>query len=148
MWNPAQHTDQDNLLFCWLRAIEWGRWPLFVSQIFAPLCLMFYPWYYVVIAFFAANIVWASIRYQFINVGLANALADAMILKWPITIGSAIFLFLQGSIGVGILALCWPIVAVLLGIVTPTQVGRIQNVMMSQLGYERTEMFDEASPGH
>lgn len=138
MWNPAEHTDQENLLWCWLRAIEWGRWPLFVSQVFAPLCLLFCPWYCVVIVFFAANIGWTTIRYEFISVGLADAVADAMILKWPITIGSAIFLFSQGSIGVGILALCWPIVAVLLGTVTPTQVGRIQTVMIGQLGYERT----------
>ena len=36
VWNPADHSDQDNLTWSFLRAVEWGRWPIFLSQPVAP----------------------------------------------------------------------------------------------------------------
>jgi hypothetical protein len=137
LWDPTKHTDEENLRWCWLRAIEWGRWPLFASQTIAPLLLAVYPWFYVVGGFFIANILWAFIRYRFISIGLANAIADFMIWKWPITIGAVILLARQQNWPIVILVLLWPVVSGVLGIVTPTQIGKIQNVMMEQLGYER-----------
>ena len=145
MWNPIQHTDEKNLRWCWLRAVEWGRWPLFVSQLFAPLLLLFVPWPYVVIGFFVANLLWAFVRYQFVNTGLANAVVDSMMLKWPVTIGASVFLAWQHNWPIAVLAFLWPLAATLLGIVTPTQVGRIQSLMMCQLGYERTKVFEQQS---
>ena len=43
MWNPSEHTKEENTKWSWLRAIEWGQWPLFMSQIFAPLLLIIIP---------------------------------------------------------------------------------------------------------
>lgn len=136
MWNPKQHTDEENTQWCWLRAVEWGRWPLFISQLYAPPLLIFAPWEWVVGGFFLANLLWASIRYRFINVGMANAIADHMIIRWPVTIGCAIYLAWHQHYGLAALAFLWLFVAIVLGIVTPTQIGRIQKIMMRQLGYE------------
>lgn len=148
MWNPKQHTDDENTRWCWLRAVEWGRWPLFISQLYAPPLLLFTQWQYVMGGFFIANLLWATTRYRFINTGMANAIADHMILKWPVTIGCAVYLAWQHQYGIAALALLWPFMAIVLGIVTPTQIGRIQKTMMRQLGYEGAKTgADEGSAG-
>ena len=141
MWDPSQHTDDENTLWCWLRAVEWGIWPLFISQLYAPPLLVLLRWQYVVVGFFVANVLWAFIRYSFISARLAGALAAQMILKWPVTIGCAVYLaWPQHDFSLAFLALLWPLVAVLLGVVTPVQIGRIQKVMMGQLGYLANEV--------
>lgn len=148
MWNPKQHTDDENTRWCWLRAVEWGRWPLFISQLYAPPLLLFAPWQYVIGGFFIANLLWATIRYRFINTGMANAIADHMILKWPVTIGCVVYLAWQHQYGIAALAFLWPFMAIVLGIVTPTQIGRIQKNMMRQLGYQVAKTgADEGSAG-
>jgi hypothetical protein len=141
VWNPSIHTDDENTRWCWLRAVEWGRWPLFASQLFAPVLLIFTPWQYVAIGFFVANILWHFIRYNFVSTGLADAMSVGMLLKWPVTlVSAAILAWHQQNFGVATLVLVWPLVAILLGIVTPTEVGRIQQVMMAQLGYDSAEL--------
>ncbi len=147
MWNPVQYTDEDNLYWCWLRALEWGRWPLFLSQIFVPLLLIFCPWFYVLIGIFIANLLWSFIRYKFVNIRLLNAALYLMILKWPVTIGATVVLLWQHHWLVAVLAFFWPILAILLGILTKTDIGRIQNMLMRKLGYERIDM-DEPKRGN
>lgn len=79
---------------------------------------------------------------------MANAIAIFMILKWPVTIGCAVYLAWQQQYGIAALALLWPFMAIALGIVTPTQIGRIQKIMMRQLGYEAVKTgADEGSTG-
>jgi len=136
LWNPSERSREENLRWCWLRAVEWGRLPLFLSQLFAPPLLLFVPWYYVVPGFFLLNLMWAGIRYKFINIGISESAAHAMLLKWPVTIGCAGYLLWQGQIGTGLLALFWLPAAGVLGIVTPVDIGRIQAVMMRQLGLQ------------
>ena len=145
LWNPSEHSREENLRWCWLRAVEWGRLPLFLSQLFAPLLLLFVPWYYVVPGFFLLNLMWAGIRYKFINAAMADALASAMILKWPVTVGCAGYLLWQGQIGAGLLALLWLLAAGVLGLVTPVDIGCIQAAMMHQLGLQAEEA-SEAPP--
>ena len=137
MWNPLDHNNDENTKWSWLRAIEWGRWPLFMSQLFAPLLLIIVPWYIVIAIFFLSNIFWAIlIRYRFCNYGLLLLGADVMVLKWPITIGSTIYLFYNANSKIALLALLWPFVAIFLGIITPTKIGVIQKTIMKQMGYE------------
>jgi len=143
MWNSSQHTREETLRWCWLRAIEWGKWPLFVSQLFAPLLLLIFPWHQVVIGFFLANMLWTLVRYHFINTGLANAAANFMIVKWPLSIGCAAYLTWQHQYPVAALVLLWPAVVIVLGVMTPTQIGRIQTIMMRQFGYERNQKIQE-----
>lgn len=109
-----------------LRSIEWANWPAFLSQVAAPILLVFYRWPYVLAGVVVIDILWAIIRYSFISPGLSNAgcLLVAW-LKWPAAIGSAIYLlFVPRSYGLGILALAWPLLA---GVVrVPGQLGRIE----------------------
>ena len=72
-WNPTAHSDQDNLTWGLLRAMEWGRWPLFLSQALAPMLLVFFDWKYVIAETIALNLVWATlVRYQWVSVSLAS----------------------------------------------------------------------------
>ena len=41
LWKTAEHTEEENKRWCWLRACEWGQWPLFVSQPIIPPLLLF-----------------------------------------------------------------------------------------------------------
>ncbi len=83
LWNPAVHSDQENLAWSWLRAVEWGRWPLFISQPIAPVLLVFVPWTYVLVGAVAANLLWAFfVRYNFVSPPLASLAVVLAKPKW------------------------------------------------------------------
>jgi hypothetical protein len=56
VWNPSEHSDDENLRFCWLRAVEWGNWPTFISQPVVPIAILFWSWKIVVGAAVILNI--------------------------------------------------------------------------------------------
>src|SRR6516165_6895732 len=58
MWKPEQHTDDENLRWAWLRAVEWLGWPQFISQPIIPILLYFYPWPWVVGFVSLATLAW------------------------------------------------------------------------------------------
>ena len=138
MWNPAEHTDEENLKWSWLRAVEWGRWPIFVSQIYAPIMLLFLTWPAVIIAVVLSNILWAIlIRYHHVSVGAASTAAVLTRLKWVICPVAAIFLLVSGNIANAFFALFWPLVIFIIGAVPTVQVGKIQKMFMARLGNDR-----------
>jgi hypothetical protein len=137
VWNPAEHSDEENLRWSYLRAIEWGRWPIFVSQIYAPVLLLFLPWQAVVIAVILTNILWAIfIRYSHVSVGAASTAAVLTRLKWVLCPIIAIYLLASGNIANAVLALFWPLVIFVIGAFPTVRVGKIQKMFMAQLGYE------------
>ena len=56
-WNPGQHSDDDNLRWSWLRAVEWGRWPVFLSQPIGPVLLIWLPWQQVALLVIGATLI-------------------------------------------------------------------------------------------
>jgi hypothetical protein len=138
VWNPAHHSDQDNLTWSLLRAIEWGRWPIFLSQPVAPILLMFLNWESVVVGVVVANLAWALlVRYRFVSVPAAYLGAFFVKLKWLTCPTSGAYLLAHGAATSAVLALLWPLVPFVLGAVPTTQVGRIQGTFMKALDYER-----------
>jgi hypothetical protein len=138
-WIPGEHSDQENLTWAWLRAVEWGRWPIFVSQPIAPLFLLFFPWPAVVVGTILLNLMWAGfVRYRFVNIKAAYYGAIVVRLKWVTCPAVAIYLFSAGELVGAVLALLWPLLIFVIGALPSTQIGRIQNMFMSQLGYEST----------
>jgi hypothetical protein len=136
-WNPLHHSDQDNLTWSWLRAVEWGRWPIFLSQPLAPILLLFFDWKAVILGVVAANFLWAVlVRYQFVNVPLAYLGALFVRLKWLAYPSVAIYLFLQKETIPALVALFWPLLIFVIGVVPTTQIGRIQKMFMAKLSYE------------
>ena len=89
---------------CWLRAIEWGKWPLFVTQPLVPVLFLFFTWWKVIIWVMVFSWLWTLIRYKFVSLTLANAGAILVTIKWPIAILMGIILFCRGDIFPGLIS--------------------------------------------
>lgn len=138
-WIPGEHSDQENLTWAWLRAIEWGRWPIFISQSIAPFFLLFFPWPAVVVGSILLNLLWAGfVRYRFVNIKAAYYGTIVVRLKWVTCPAVAIYLYSAGELVGAVLALLWPLLIFVIGALPSTEIGRIQNMFMSELGYEST----------
>lgn len=149
IWNPFEHTDQENLRWAWLRAIEWGVWPRFVAQPIVPVLLIFFPWQWVVGSVIVLTWVWVLIRYKFVSADLATLGATFVRLKWLTCPASCIYLWIMGQKQTAVLALLWPLVTLLLTIVGPSvMVGTLQNEFMRQVGYFSGDSQDMANKAH
>src|ERR1700730_15669104 len=99
-------SDAQLRRWLWLRATEWLNFPSFVSQPIVPILLIFFYWPYVLGGVFAADVLWAFIRYSYVNVRAAtyavNFVAPS---KWPAAIGSSVFLFVHHNVLAGVLAI-------------------------------------------
>ncbi len=114
--------------------MEWGRWPIFLSQPIAPILLLFLDWKTAVVT---ANVFWALFfRYQFVNVPLAYLGALFVKLKWLTILPIAVYLFAKGEMLAAMFSLFWPVLIFIIGAIPTTQVGRIQSMFMAKLGYE------------
>jgi len=141
VWNPIEHSDDENARWCFLRAIEWGRWPLFLSQSIAPLLLLFLPWLVVVAGFCAANILWSVLaRYRFVSIHAAFVGVMISILRWLTWPCATIILFIQGRSPECWIAALWPALILAMGLLTHAQTVRIQCRFMEALGYEPSEV--------
>jgi len=140
MWNRWANRDDENLRFCWLRAVEWGNWPAFVSQPVVPIALLFWPWKSVVFTTAILNILWVLfIRYRIVIVPLAYWGALFVRLKWIACPLAAFFLYRRGQTGVAVLALLWPVAVMIFGPMLAPKIGIIQEMFMQRLGYTRKE---------
>lgn len=75
MWNAATHSGDENTRWCWLRAVEWVNWPIFLSPSIVPVMLFFWKWQIVVIVLLVCNWFWHFLvgrRGRFVSVLLAN----------------------------------------------------------------------------
>ena len=137
-WNPAEHSDQDNLTWSWLRAVEWGRWAIFLSQSVAPIFLLFFNWKSVVVGTVVVNLLWAGfVRYRFVSIKAAYLGAIIVRLKWVTCPLVATYLYLHGEKTGAAFALLWPILVFIVGAFPTTQIGKIQNMFMAKFGHER-----------
>ena len=135
-WNANEHSDQENIAWAGLRAIEWGRWPVFISQPLAPVFLMFFQWYWVVLGVFGLNLFWALfIRYSFSHVNLASFGSIFALLKWISCPTCAVLLFLKANYFYSFLALFWPLLIFIIGAFPTSQTERIQSNFLTKLGY-------------
>jgi hypothetical protein len=128
------YTDPEIQRWLWLRAVEWSGFPGYLSQIIAPILFIFYPWWEVVLGVVLVGLVWCVVRYWFISIAISNTACLAVVwLKWPVAIGSAIYLFIHLQPLPGVLALIWPLVA---GFMTPPgKVGIIELRLAKRIGY-------------
>lgn len=137
-WNQG-YSDQENLQWSMLRAIEWGIWPAFLSQSIVPVLLIFFEWWEVIGVFIILTILWSFVRYRYVNVALARFGVFFGILKWIPVPAAVIYLLIQQNRVSAVIALVWPIfLAPYLGIfIGGTKIGKIQEMFMAQLGYSK-----------
>jgi hypothetical protein len=135
-WNPSEHSDEENLRWSWLRAVEWGIWPAFLSGPVVPLLLLFFEWWKIIGVVAILTILWSFIRYKYINLAMARFGVYFVFLKWIACPLAAIYLIVQHNYILAILAILWPMLAASLGIfVGGTQIGILQKMFMNKLGY-------------
>lgn len=138
LWNPLEHSDDENLRWCWLRAIEWGKWPLFIAQAIVPILFLFLPWWWIVIAVVILTWLWAFIRYKYINITLADLGPLVVYLKWPISVGIGIYFLIKHNYFLAVISTFWPLITlILLAFSPPTQIGKLQKIFIARLGYTR-----------
>jgi hypothetical protein len=118
-------TRQELARWLHLRALEWANWPVYLSLTTVPILLIFCRWYYVLGAVVFSDLLWVLIRYAIVSPTL-SLVGSALVenLKWPIAIGSSIYLFVKGHHVIAFLALAWPLLGGL--ICVPGQVGIIE----------------------
>jgi hypothetical protein len=137
--NPLLYTNDENLKWCWLRAVEWGQWPLFTAQLIAPILLLFCHWWQIAIAVVLLTWLWAVIRYKWVSIMLVGLGAYITVLKWPVAIGVGIYFLVKGEYPLAAVSGFWPLITLLLMWLTPsTKIGVIQTTLMNKLGYEKT----------
>ena len=131
-----KHSNEENLQWSLLRAIEWGIWPAFLSGPIVPALLPFFEWWRIIVVVAVLTVLWSAIRYKYINLSMAKFGVYFVFLKWIACPISAIYLIIHHNFILTILALFWPMLAAFLGIlVGGTQVGIIQKMFMRELGY-------------
>ena len=136
--NPLLYTDEENLKWCWLRAVEWGEWPLFVGQLIGPILFLMFSWWCVAATIVILTWAWALIRYRFVSIVLAGIGSWVIILKWPASIGIGVYFLITGNYQLAIVSALWPVITLVLMWVTPrTKIGVIQTALMNRLGYEK-----------
>jgi hypothetical protein len=127
-------TDTEIRRWLWLRAVEWNAFPSYSSQPLVPIMFIFFPWYLVIATVLALNILWTAMRYSYVNVAISkNAAYFVYFAKWPLTIGSAIYLFLHHELIPALIALAWPWLAGFVGI--PGKIGVIELALAKKIGF-------------
>ena len=132
--NFAEYDDEALSRWVWLRAIEWGNWPAYLSQPIAPVLFIAFPWYFVVLGVLLLGVAWSLVRYSFVSPRLADAaVLPVVCLKWPAAIGSCIYLVLHHQFAPGLIALFWPFLAAFVGV--PAKRRVIELALSRKIGF-------------
>ena len=139
-WDSDEHTDGENVSWTWLRAIEWGSYPVFLSQPIIPILLIFFSWKIVVVSLVSINLIlvalfrykpfiktsWLSYGIYFVKIGLITCPAAAAYLYFSVH-----------NTKQALLALLWLLVAMVIGNLPPPEIGRIQKTLLAKMGYTK-----------
>lgn len=134
-WNPKYHSFEENSQWCQLRAVEWGKLPLFLSQPFAPILLLYITFWKLIISILLLSYLWNLLRYKFVSVILADFTVILVKLKWPVSIGFGVYFFINKLYLLALLSAFWPFITMLLIPLTgTTQVGIIERIFADKIG--------------
>ena len=120
-WKVAEHTEQENQQWCWLRAVEWEQWPLFVSQPLIPPLLLFAAPATIFATLILVGWLWSLVRHRAVHPDLAYVGCIFVgFLKWPSAlICSGLFLW-RHEYSLAALAALWPAVTMALCWLVPS----------------------------
>jgi hypothetical protein len=143
-WNPPERSTEENSRYVHLRATEWASWPIFISQPIAPIALLFFPWWVVILATLVAGWLWTLLVRDFLVIPMLAYTGPLIVrLKWlacPVTAGILAF---KGSWGVALFALLWPLLTFVMPVfifpLKPPRLGDIEMRFVRSLGYEPGE---------
>ena len=139
IWDLSHLESSEELRqrWCMMRAMEWGRWPIFVSQPIVPILFIFVPWWQVLVGLVIASWVWAIFRWAVILPRAAEFGAVLVQLRWPVSIVCGIYLAFQSRYGEAALATFWPFAILLLFPITPrVPIGKMELAFREALGMD------------
>jgi hypothetical protein len=137
MWNPLEHSKDENFRWCNLRAIEWGGWPAFISQPIAPFLILLTNWQVALVVTLFLNVTWAIfVRYNIVVVSLAYWGAVFVRLRWIACPLAAYLLYARGEKVGAAFAFFWPLVVMVVAAIPPSMVGKIERMFLHALGYQ------------
>jgi len=147
LWNPLTQTDDENVKWCWLRAVEWDAFILFVTQPLIPLFILLnIPVIIIIAILLILNWIWQLIiAYKYVNVLLADLSSLFVHLKWFVSIGIGIYFFVNSNYMNAVLAATWPIIVLVLTFLSnfirphKAEIGIVQTMFMEKLGYQKNQ---------
>jgi hypothetical protein len=155
MWNSGEHSDEENIRWSWLRAVEWLEWPLFISQPVVPVLLYFYRWPAVLGGVVAVAFLWRALVTPFWVVpSLANIGPFFVKLKFVSAPAMAYLLWQRGDMPGVVVAALFPILGTIVASLvmipplallslTPfgkaSQIGLVQVRFLSAIGFQPRE---------
>lgn len=142
-WEPNLHNDVENLRWAWLRAVEWGAYPIFISQIIFPVLIFFWNWKIVLLCLIGLNWLWNLIKYNYQNLRILTFYAALVpVLKYVFSVGFGIYFLVHKQYLLMGFCILYPIIgAGIIGAINyPTQIGTIQNNIMKKMGYEKNQI--------
>lgn len=110
IWDPAGHTDEENIQWSRLRAIEWRCWPVYVTAPFAPLLFIFYDWWKYLLILLVLNICWTIfvVKRHYVILKLANLTLYLRLINWISCPVAAIYFIIQKNSLLAVLSIIWP----------------------------------------
>ncbi len=129
-------TQEEAQRICLLRALEWGYFPLFSTQVFVPISFLFIQWWIVPITLVVATYFWHPVKYNIANLKIAMLVCNlnTALIRWPVTIGFSIYFIAKKAYVPGIVLLIWPIIVlVMMKFCPPSKNGVIQGVFLKQM---------------
>ncbi len=110
MWDPNQHSNDENVRWSWLRAVEWVWWPLFITQPIIPILLYSCRWRPVILGMLVAAFVWRSVIVPiWVSPRLAYLGPVFVLSKFISAPGSAYLLWQRDERLLATIALFWPL---------------------------------------
>jgi hypothetical protein len=152
MWRASEHTDDENVRWSHLRAIEWLEWPLFMSAPVVPVLLYFFSWPWVVGAVVVISFLWRVFVVPFwLAPRLAYAGPQFVLLRFLTCPVMAYLLWQRGQAIIAIVALTWPVISPCASMVLAlpvalllrtrlgkaTQIGPVQTRFLLAIGQRR-----------
>jgi hypothetical protein len=147
-WNPAAHKDEENIRWCWHRAVEWINWPILLSPTLMPALLLMMPWPLALLAVPLINWFWhlsVGRHGSFLNPQLCDLGEHLITMKWLVCPVFVAFFFYRGEIVLGIITALWPFFPLLLHVplvnrlflfVAPqAPIRPVQEKLMLAIGY-------------
>jgi hypothetical protein len=135
-WNPNLNTDDENVRYSWLRAVEWDGFPGFIAQVITPFFLLFINPLFYLISIIIANIIWSFINKYIVNMIVSELAVYIVRLRWFINILFALFFIFTGHYFAAVLTIVLSIswVAGIIGSIgIPTPIGTMQKIFLKKM---------------
>lgn len=127
-------ADEEKAKWSLLRAIEWEKWPLFVSQPIIPVMFIYIDWVIVVSSLVIVSYIWHIICPSLVNLTLSEFGCRFVKLKWFVSIAVASYLTAIKHYELAALAGLWPIAVLFISILIPSRmIGILQLAIVNKM---------------